>query len=169
MTGLLSPLGAAFDAAVLTASTAWTWTRTTIDRTGRLLDSSEVVFDELLLTLREVRPLLRRLDSAVETGVLDDLARTVVRLDRTITMLEEVAREAEARLPSLDSVAATQADVAGARAATERLVSLVDSTLTQLDSLPGAGLVRRRISRVAAEADSAGDEEDAGDGADRDA
>jgi hypothetical protein len=145
--------GTAVGTVVGTTSATVTWARRASARTVRLLDTTEVVFEELLLTLRETRPLLRRLDTAVDDGVLEDLARMVARLDKTLTMLEEVAREAEERLPSLDSVAATQADVEGARLATERLVALVDATLTQLDSLPGASLVRRRISRVAAEAE----------------
>lgn len=37
---------------------------------------------------------------------------------------------------------------ATARESAERLVGLVDSTLVQLDSLPGARLVRRRLNRV---------------------
>jgi len=157
MPDLVSPLatlaGAAVGTVVGTTSATLTWARRASARTVRLLDTTEVVFEELLLTLRETRPLLRRLDATVDDGVLEDLARMVARLDRTLTMLEEVAREAEARLPTLESVATTQADVEGARLATERLVALVDATLTQLDSLPGAGLVRRRISRVAAEAE----------------
>ena len=36
-----------------------------------------------------------------------------------------------------------------AREAAEHLVGLVDTTLVQLDSLPGAKLVRRRMSRGA--------------------
>jgi hypothetical protein len=148
---LATVTGAAVGTVVGTTSATVTWARRASARTVRLLDTAEVVFEELLLTLRETRPLLRRLDTAVDDGVLEDLAGMVARLDRTLTMLEEVAREAEARLPSLESVAATQADVEGARVATERLVALVDATLTQLDSLPGAGLVRRRMSRVAAE------------------
>jgi hypothetical protein len=150
---LASVAGAAVGTVVGTTSATVTWARRASARTVRLLDTAEVVFEELLLTLRETRPLLRRLDTAVDDGVLEDLARMVERLDKTLAMLEEVAREAEGRLPSLDSVAATQADVEGARLATERLVALVDATLTQLDSLPGAGLVRRRMSRVAAEAE----------------
>ena len=157
MPDLVSPLatlaGAAVGTVVGTTSATLTWARRASARTVRLLDTTEVVFEELLLTLRETRPLLRRLDATVDDGVLEDLARMVARLDRTLTMLEEVAREAETRLPTLESVATTQADVEGARLATERLVALVDATLTQLDSLPGAGLVRRRISRVAAEAE----------------
>jgi hypothetical protein len=157
MPDLVSPLatlaGAAVGTVVGTTSATLTWARRASARTVRLLDTTEVVFEELLLTLRETRPLLRRLDATVDDGVLDDLARMVARLDRTLTMLEEVAREAEARLPSLESVATTQADVEGARVATERLVATVDAALTQLESLPGAGLVRRRMSRVAAEAE----------------
>ena len=153
VSALATAAGSTVGTVVGTTSAALTWARRASARTVRLLDTTEVAFEELLLTLRETRPLLRRLDTAVEDGVLEDLARMVARLDKTLTMLEEVAREAEARLPSLDSVAATQADVEGARLATERLVALVDATLTQLDSLPGAGLVRRRISRVAAEAE----------------
>jgi hypothetical protein len=153
--------GAAVGTVVGTTSATVTWARGASARTVRLLDTTEVVFEELLLTLRETRPLLRRLDTAVDDGVVEDLARMVARLDKTLTMLEEVAREAEARLPSLDSVAATQADVEGARVATERLVALVDATLTQLDSLPGAGLVRRRMSRVAAESDDNGPDDSA--------
>jgi len=157
MPDLVSPLatlaGAAVGTVVGTTTATLTWARRASARTVRLLDTTEVVFEELLLTLRETRPLLRRLDAMVDDGVLEDLARMVARLDRTLTMLEEVAREAEARLPTLESLATTQADVEGARVATERLVATVDATLTQLESLPGAGLVRRRISRVAAEAE----------------
>jgi hypothetical protein len=132
-------------------SMSWAWARNAVERTGRLVDTTEVVLDELLVTLREVRPLLQRIDATVETGVLDDLGRMAGRLDEIMTMLEKLAREAEAKLPALESLASTQADVEGARVATERLVSLVDATLTQLDSLPGASLVRRRISRVQSE------------------
>jgi hypothetical protein len=161
----------AVGASAFALQSSFEWARSTAERSMRLMDTAEVVLDELLVTLREVRPLLRRIDAAVEGGVLDDLGRMATRLDdlsRMATRLDElghmasrldelmdrlgkVANEAEARLPSLQSLAATQADVEGARRATERLVNLVDTTLTQLDSLPGAGLVRKRISRVAAE------------------
>lgn len=54
----------------------------------------------------------------------------------------------ETTLPVLTTIPATQDDVRQAREAAERLVGLVDTTLVQLDSLPGAKLVRRRMNRV---------------------
>lgn len=76
------------------------------------------------------------------------LDETIETMRATRRVVETVGVALESTLPVLATIHDTQADVRHAREAAEHLVGLVDTTLVQLDSLPGAKLVRRRMSRV---------------------
>lgn len=105
---------------------------------------------------------LRNVGTAAYTGAADARAYVVRMAQKAETLLDEttaavratrhvvesVGRAVDAALPVLATVPSTQDDVRQAREAAEHLVGLVDSTLVQLDSLPGAKLVRRRMSRA---------------------
>jgi hypothetical protein len=86
----------------------------------RMAQKAEILLDETTETLRATRSVVEQLDHAL--GVA---------------------------LPVLATFPSTQDDVRQAREAAEHLVGLVNTTIVQLDSLPGAKLVRRRMTRAA--------------------
>jgi hypothetical protein len=75
------------------------------------------------------------------------LDETTEAVRATRRVVDTVGIALESALPLLTTIPDTQEDVRQAREAAEHLVGLVDTTLVQLDSLPGAKLVRRRMNR----------------------
>lgn len=97
--------------------------------TQRLGGKVEVLIDETIETLRAAQPVLHAVNTAIADGFLDEVREAVQHVDG---------------LPD------TMLDVRAAREAAEHLVGLVNTTLEQLDGLPGAKLVRKRINKLSA-------------------
>lgn len=136
----------------------------------RMTGKAETFLDESIGFLQDARPLVVALTEAVESGMIDDIRRVMritevtvnqialvsARLDSAATqiakILPSVDRTAEGMkkmLPVIEGLPATQEDIRLARDAVQRVEALVNSTIAQLDVIPGAKLVKGITGSVA--------------------
>ena len=130
---------------------------------ARMTGKAETLLDEYIGFLQDARPLVSALSKAVDSGLIDD-ARRVLRLveagvtqisaaaeqlDRATTQLgklvpnvDRAARGFKKIMPVIETMPETQEDIREARAAAARLENLIQLTLDQVGTLPGASLVR---------------------------
>ena len=123
----------------------------------RLTGKLELLLDEVLALLAEVRPLVPALVHAVERGLLDEVTDLVREVRPLVPALAEaldrgLLDDVDATLARLETLPGTQDDVRLIVETLNTLVGLTTITLDQLESIPGAGLVRRRINRALADA-----------------
>lgn len=131
--------------------------------TVRMTGKAETFLDESIGFLQDARPLVIALTDAVESGMIDDVRRIMritettvnqialvsARLDSAASqiakILPSVDRTAEGMkkmLPVIEGLPATQEDIRLARDAVQRVEALVNATVSQLDMIPGAKLVK---------------------------
>ena len=130
---------------------------------SRMTSKAETLLDEYIGFLQDARPLVASLSKAVDSGLIED-ARRVLRLveagvsqisnaaeqlDRATTQLgrlvpnvDRAAQGFKKLLPVLETMPDTQNDIHAAREAAARVESLVNLTLKQMGTLPGAKLMR---------------------------
>lgn len=129
-----------------------------VEYVGRVADKTETLLDETTEAVRAARPVIDALAEAVDDGLVDEM-RTGVRqlsastalwnkvstqVDQTLPLVDRAARAVQSAMPSFTALSTTSSEMRRAREAMEHLAGLVNATLEQLDSLPGARLVRRR-------------------------
>ncbi len=131
--------------------------------TVRMTGKAETFLDESIGFLQDARPLVIALTDAVESGLIDDIRRVMRitevtvnqialvsnRLDQAATQLaklvptvDRTATSMKKLLPVIEGLPETQEDIRLARDAVQRVEALVNATLGQLDSIPGARLVK---------------------------
>lgn len=118
------PRAVARGAAALAASSA-SLAASSVVTSAKMAATSQELLEEVVLTLRAARPLVKALSDAVEDGLIDDIRQLVA------------------------TAAETQEDVRAAREAAERIVGLVDATLDGVGGVPGAKLVVRGLQIIA--------------------
>ena len=123
----------------------------------RLTGKLELLLDEVLALLAEVRPLVPALVHAVEQGLLEEVTALVREVRPLVPALSQAIEQGllddvDATLARLETLPGTQDDVRLIVETLNTLVGLTTITLDQLESIPGAGLVRRRINRALADA-----------------
>lgn len=101
----------------------------TIDAVHRVAMRADSLLAELEEPLRDLGPALRN-----ATVLLNDPA--VKTVPETLARLGDIA-------PIIQGLTETQAKVATIAASTERIMAFADDTTMRLQSLPGAGLLRR--------------------------
>lgn len=119
-----NPRDVARSAAALAAGSA-SLAASSVVTSAKMAATTQELMEEVVLTLRAARPLVKAISDAVDDGLLDDI--------RAI----------------LDTVSETQQDVRAAREAAERIVGLVDATLDGVGGAPGAKLVLRGLQILA--------------------
>ncbi len=145
---------------------------------GRVSGKMETLVDEMTQTVRAARPVVTAVGKAVDDGIIDDFVGALHKMDSTLSLVGRVSTQIEQTLPRLDTTVrhigttlplvdrttkavrtalpdlaqlpSTQQEVRMAREAVQHLVGLVNATLDQLDTLPGAKAVRRRMDMIAA-------------------
>jgi hypothetical protein len=134
-----------------------------LDYTIRMTGKAETFLDEAIGFMQDARPLVVALTEAVDTGMIDDVRRvmriteaainqiTLVsnRLDQAAGQLAKLlpsvvgtAQGMKSLVPVIEGLPQTQEDIRVARDAVQRVEAMVNSTLGQLDALPGAKLVK---------------------------
>lgn len=137
----------------------------------------EHLLDESIEMLEDARPALVALTEAVDAGILDDVRESLHKLESTLSLVERVSTQVDQTLPKLDttvhhigltlplvdrttkavhasvpmlaSLPSTQEEVRMAREAVQHLAGLLNAALEQVETLPGAKLVRRRMDKSA--------------------
>lgn len=134
-----------------------------LDYTVRMTGKAERFLDESIGFMQDARPLVIALTDAIESGMIEDVRRVMritettvnqialvsARLDSAATqiakILPSVDRTAEGMkkmLPVIEGLPATQEDIRLARDAVQRVEALVNATVSQLEMIPGAKLVK---------------------------
>jgi hypothetical protein len=137
--------------------------------TIRMTGKAETFLDEAIGFMQDARPLVVALTEAVDTGMIDDVRRvmriteaainqiTLVsnRLDQAAGQLAKLlpsvvgtAQGMKSLVPVIEGLPQTQEDIRIARDAVQRVEALVNSTLGQLDAIPGAKLAKGVSSGV---------------------
>lgn len=140
--------GAVASTAASAATNGFSRATSTIAYVERMAAKAETLLDETTDAVRAARPVIDAMAEAVEDGMVDDMRTTVGQMQNTVGLVDRTTRAVQGTLPVVASLHTTQTDVRVAREAAEHLVGLVNTTIEQLDSLPGARLVRRRITRT---------------------
>lgn len=119
-----------------------------VEAVGQAVDDGLV--DEVRDTLHRVDATLGRVERAAEhvDRALPRLDSTVQHLGTTLPLVDRTAKALHAAVPSITSLPSTAEELRLAREAAQHLVALVNLTLEQLDTLPGAAMVRRRMERL---------------------
>jgi hypothetical protein len=129
----------------------------------RMSSKAETFLDESIGFLQDARPLVVALSKAVDSGMIEDTRRmmrivettvnqvalvnsrldaAVTQLTRIIPTVEKTAHGMRKMLPVIEGLPATQDDIRVAREAVQRVETLVDLALEQIDAIPGARLMR---------------------------
>jgi ABC-type transporter Mla subunit MlaD len=106
----------------------------TIDYSTRVAGKVEQLLDEVIETIQVTRPVIAGLADAMETGLLDDVRAALRSLDDAVELVGTLSHQLEQALPIFD--------------ATGPALGLVNTTIEQVNALPGAKFVRRRITRT---------------------
>ncbi|QWC86045.1 hypothetical protein KLP28_04785 [Nocardioidaceae bacterium] len=123
----------------------------------RLTGKVELLLDEVLALLGEIRPLVPAVVAAVEQGLLEEVTGLVREARPLVPKIGDaldrgLLDDLDATLARLETLPRTQDDVRLIVETLQTLVGLTTITLDQLESIPGAGLVRRRITKALADA-----------------
>jgi len=134
-----------------------------LDYTVRMTGKAETFLDEAIGFMQDARPLVVALTDAVESGLIDDVRRVMRitetainqvalvsnRLDQAASQLaklvpsvDKTAQGMKSLMPVIEGLPQTQEDIRIARDAVQRVEALVNTTLGQLDIIPGAKLVK---------------------------
>ncbi|RNL65458.1 hypothetical protein EFK50_05775 [Nocardioides marmoriginsengisoli] len=121
--------------------------------TVRMTGKAETFLDESIGFLQDARPLVVALTEAVESGMIEDIRRVMRITETTVNQIALISARLDSAAgqlakivprvgPVLDGLPQTQEDIRLARDAVQRVESLVTATVSQLDAIPGAKLVK---------------------------
>lgn len=104
-----------------------------IDYTGRVAGKVEHILDQITETLDAGAPLIAALTRAIEDGLIDELRAALSQVEGAVDLVGAISQQIDQAMPIFD--------------ATGPALGLVNTTIEQVNALPGAKFVRRRITR----------------------
>lgn len=105
-----------------------------LDFSSRVAGKLETLIDETILTLQATRPLLQAAAEALESGIVDEIRDALGKTDDLVELAAKMATQLDHVQVMVD--------------ATSPALGLVNTTIEQVNQLPGASFVRRRITRA---------------------
>lgn len=109
-------------------------------------EQASLVLAEVWLTTRALQRLLLVVADAIEDGLLLELRSGFADLRRAVELMEQVTVQIDQALPVLEATAPAFGLMNGS-------IAQLNSTVAQLEGLPGVRMARRLVSRPAATVD----------------